>query len=206
MGRVGRGGEGAGVGAVGVDAGDSEGGFLGGDEVEGLVSIFGEVDHPEIGREAEEDGDGALDDEHVLPGTEAEAVVKGFVDGEVYDAAGGEDGDLAGLQECVAELLLSSGVPCGNEVGQTWVDACHGYTEKNTQCNHLTPCGDEGCRESNNAEESSDGGEEDARTDVAEGDGGGELEADGRDGEDEYGDTKATAVELEVVNHAGDGG
>ena len=74
--------------AVGLDAGYCEFLFGGREEPEAVVGLLREVDHPEVGEDADDAGDEALDQEHVLPAFEAAAAVEG-VEAEVYDAACG---------------------------------------------------------------------------------------------------------------------
>jgi hypothetical protein len=81
---------------VGVDARDGEVLLGAGKEAEGPVGVLGEVDDPEVGGEADDHGDEALDEEHVAPPRNAPAAVE-LVKAVVDDAAGGEHDDLAAL-------------------------------------------------------------------------------------------------------------
>lgn len=183
--------------AVGVDAGDGERLFVDGQEPEGPVCVLGEVDHPDVRGEPDDDGDETLDEEHVAPAGEAAAAVE-LVEAEVDDAAGGEDDDLADLQEGEARLLLAARVPGGDEVGEARVDAAHGGAEEHAERDHLLPGLHEGRRHGDDAEGEGDGREPEPRAERAHRQRRRQLEGDRADGEDEDGDAEPVPRQIEV--------
>lgn len=183
--------------AVGVDAGHGQLLLGGGQEPEGAVGVLGEVDHPEVRGEADDDGDEALHEEHVAPAGEAAAAVE-LVEPEVDDAAGGEDDDLADLQEGEARLLLAARVPRRDEVREPRVDAAHGGAQQHAQRDHLLPGADEGRGHGGDAEREGDEGEPQARAERAHRQRRRQLERDRADGEDEDGDAEPVAREPQV--------
>ncbi len=86
-----------GVRAIDVNASNRKRGFGRCEEEEGLVRVFGEVDDPEVGDQAKADGDGALDDVHVLPAPVTVNMVEILVDGIIDDATCGQDDDFTSL-------------------------------------------------------------------------------------------------------------
>ncbi len=188
--------------AVGIDAGDGELLFRRRQEPEGALGVVGEVDHPEVRREADDGGDEALHQEHVSPAREPAPAVQ-LVEPEIDDAARGQDDDLAHLQEREARLLLSARIPRRDQVRQAGVDAARRGAEQHAQGDHLLPGPDEGGRQGDDAEREGDEGEPEPGAEGAHGQRRRQLERDGADGEDEDGDAEAVPRQAQVRRQRG---
>jgi len=187
---------------VGLDPPRGHQGLRLGEEVETPLRVLGEIDHPPVRHDSYRAGDESLDQEHPPPARQPGAAVE-MVEPVVDDAAGGEDQDLTGLEKSKAELLLLSRVPGADQICQAGVDPGHGDAQQDTQHDHLLPCPDERGAEGDQSEAEGDEREPDARTDEAHCKGRGELEDHAGDGEDEYRDGVAVALQVQVAQHAG---
>lgn len=83
-----------GVGTVTLDPCEHGFGFFGCEEVEGVLGVFGEVDHPPVGYYADHAGEETLHEEHPAPALKTGTAVE-VVEAKVEDAACGEDNDLS---------------------------------------------------------------------------------------------------------------
>ena len=84
----------AAVAAVDVDARDCQVGLVRSQEEEAILTVLGKAYHPVVSDEAEKDGDGALDEEHPAPATEAAAAIE-VVESKISDGSGSQDDDFA---------------------------------------------------------------------------------------------------------------
>lgn len=80
------------------------------EKVEAVPAVFWKVDHPGIGQKSNEHCDGTLDQKHPPPPSIPGMAVK-LIKTKIHDRTRGKDDDLAALEECKAQLLLTTGIP-----------------------------------------------------------------------------------------------
>lgn len=157
---------GAAVTTVEVDARDRKSSFFRRQEVDAVLAVLGKVYHPYVCDQTEQGGDAALNQEHPAPTSETAVPIE-MVEAEVDYRAGGQYNNFAGLEESKAKLLFLPSVPSADKITQPRVDARHGDTKGDAQCDHLPPGCDKCGAESDNAEAGGDAGEKETRANEA---------------------------------------
>lgn len=142
---------------------------------EALVRVFGKVDHPPVCKGTHGDGDESLHDEHPLPTFQAGPTVQ-LVQAVVQDVPRGQSQHLRRLEESVAQLLLSPGVPRADQIGQAGIYPGHGNTQDNAEPDHLLPVLNKRRAQGNQSKAHRDDGKPDARSHETDGKRRGKLE------------------------------
>nr|POF26260.1 hypothetical protein CFP56_22409 [Quercus suber] len=95
-----------------------------------LVRLVREIDHNEICRERDHNGDESLDEEHVAPARQPAFTVE-LVEAKVNDPARREDDDLAALHQREPRLLLAAQIPAGDQIAEPGIDTRRRHTQQN---------------------------------------------------------------------------